>query len=121
MPSLGRHAVQHASAAGDAFAGQMSDDAIMLQYPDAAPISKHGARPAMPAIPGASGWQAAHDHSMFGGNQSHAGQQEQGGIDAPRQGQGPTQLQGDSVALGNLSQTNAISTSPHAMHVAQSW
>ena len=119
MPSLGHHAVQHASAAGDAFAGQVSDGPIMSQYSDAAPISKHGARPAMPAIPGASGWQATHDHSMSGLNQSHADQQEQGGVDAPRQAQGLTQLQGDSIALGSLSQTNAISTSPHAMHVAQ--
>ena len=113
---LGVHAVQHASAAGDTFAGQVPNGTNMLQYPGAAPPREHHARSAMPAIPGASGQQAIHGHSMFGVD---VDQQEHGGVDAPRQGQGPTQLQEDSIALGSLRQTNAISTSPHATNMVQ--
>ena len=58
VPGFGHHAGQHAPAAGDTFAGQMSDGKVMLQYPGAAPLREHDARPAMPAIPGASGQQA---------------------------------------------------------------
>lgn len=58
VPGSGQHAVQHAAAAGDTFAGQVSDGEVMIQYLGAAPLREHGARPAMPAIPGASGQQA---------------------------------------------------------------
>ena len=120
---FGHQAAHHPSAGvGNAThavgRSQWSKSEAMLQYPGTAPVREHGARPAMPAIPGVSGQQATHDHSVFGMDHLHV-QQEQGGVDAPSQGQGPRYLEGDSIALDSLRQINAISASPHVMHMAR--
>ena len=119
---LGQVGLQHPQAApgDDANAvrrSQLPDGEILLQHSGAAPVRESGTRPAMPAIPGAPGQQAFHDHSVFGVDWLHVGYQQQRGVDAPRRS--PRQLQEDSVEVGSLRQQGNLPIPPHFMHVAQ--